>query len=345
MGSDYKIFGPYKRGDGWRCLLGDGQTRKPLPTAATPEKAQRLAESTLRLLETQAPVTLGEALDRYRTFLLTKNKPETVTTCGYRLRRFFGDTSVNVEALTARKCQDRYNALTTTQKPDTHRNTLSEVKTFCRWLVEQKLIRTSPAESIKPIGKRNYGKETLTHDEAKSWLREALHRAQAGSDTALIAAMALLMGLRPGEILIRTVRDVDCEGTRLRVRKAKTRAGDRDPYIPETLRPLIAARCRDKLPGALLFPAYSRSGEPKPHNVASIRKAVKSICQAVRVPLVCTYSMRGLYADMAVETYGDERIAAKRLGHNNPAVTMKHYAKPGTLHDIHTARVNARFDR
>jgi integrase len=53
--------------------------------------------------------------------------------------------------------------------------------------------------------------------------------------------------------------------------------------------------------------------------------------------------MRGLYADMAVESYGDERIAAKLLGHTNPAVTMKHYAKPGTLHDIHTARVSARL--
>ena len=343
MASAYRIFGPYAHGEGWRCMLGDGKARKPLPTAETPEKARRIAESTIRILEAQTPVTLDEALDRYREFLLTKNKPETVTTSGYRLRRFFGDTSICVEALTARRCQDRYASLAATQKPDTHRNTLAEVKTFCRWLVEQKLIRSSPVESIKPTGRRSYGKETLTQDEAKSWLREALHRAEDGSDTALIAAMTMLMGLRPGEILVRTVRDVDCEGTRLRVRKTKTRAGDRDPYIPEALRPLIAARCRNKLPGALLFPAHSRSGEPKPHNVASIRKAVKSICQAVRVPIVCTYSMRGLYADMAVESYGDERIAAKLLGHTNPAVTMKHYAKPSTLHDIHTARVNARL--
>lgn len=343
MASELRIFGPYKHGDGFRCMLGDGKTRKPFPTAETADKARRIAELTLKHLQEEAPVTVGEAIERYREHLQTKNKPVTVTTTCYRLRSFFRDVNLDVNSLTLKKCQDLYTALTNRQKADTHRNALAEAKTFCRWLVEQKLLRSNPIETVKPIGKRSYGKETLTHDEAKSWLSEALHRAHEGSDTALIAAMGLLMGLRPGEILIRTVRDVDCQGTRLRVRKTKTRAGDRDPYIPESLRPLIAARCKDKLPGALLFPAHSRSGEPKPHNVASIRKAVKSICRAARVPLVCTYSMRGLYADMAVESYGDERIAAKLLGHTNPAVTMKHYAKPGTLHDVHTARVNARF--
>jgi len=64
-----------------------------------------------------------------------------------------------------KKCQDLYTALTNRQKADTHRNALAEAKTFCRWLVEQKLLRSNPIETVKPIGKRSYGKETLTHDK------------------------------------------------------------------------------------------------------------------------------------------------------------------------------------
>ncbi|MFO0573062.1 MAG: hypothetical protein U1A78_03615 [Polyangia bacterium] len=41
---------------------------------------------------------------------------------------------------------------------------------------------------------------------------------------------------------MRTVRDADDGGKRLRIGEAKTRTGDRDILIPEVLQPLIALR-------------------------------------------------------------------------------------------------------
>ena len=80
-----------------------------------------------------------------------------------------------------------------------------------------------------------------------------------------MADMTLLLNLRPGEVVVRTVRDVDDGGTRLRVRKAKTRAGDRDIKLPDVLQPLIAARCVGKRPDELLFPTVDGEGETVPH--------------------------------------------------------------------------------
>lgn len=62
MASAYRIFGPYKRGDGWRCLLGDGRKRSPLPIRKTEGEALRFAELALRHLRAEAPLTIAEVL-------------------------------------------------------------------------------------------------------------------------------------------------------------------------------------------------------------------------------------------------------------------------------------------
>lgn len=96
----------------------------------------------------------------------------------------------------------------------------------------------SPFEAIKPIGQRSRGKEQLTNDETKRWSDTALRDAIGGSDGALAAYMTLVLGMRAGEVVVRTVRDVDDGGTRLRIRKAKTRKGDRDVKLPPVLQSL-----------------------------------------------------------------------------------------------------------
>ena len=122
------------------------------------------------------------------------------------------------------------------------------------------------------------------------------------------------------------------------MRQTKTRAGERDPKIPEVLQPLLAQRCRDKLPGALLFETMTKEGIAGPHDVSWVRKAVQRICSATRVPTVCAHSMRGLHADLAVEAGLSPDVVAKSLGHTSPSVTMQHYAKPETLRDVQRER-------
>lgn len=205
------------------------------------------------------------------------------------------------------------------------------------------MIRANPFQDIKPIGQRSRGKEQLTNDETARWSNEALRQAAQGSDRALAAYMTLILGLRPGEVVVRTVRDVDDGGKRLRIRRAKTRAGDRDVTIPEVLQPLIAAQCRDKPPEALLFVAVARDGSPKPHPVGWIRDQVRRICKQTGVPLVCAHSMRGKHADLSVAAGLSPDVVASSVGHTSSQVTMRHYAKPATLREVQRRRATKRL--
>ena len=154
----------------------------------------------------------------------------------------------------------------------------------------------------------------------------------------LVASMVLLMGIRPSEALLRLVRDIDDRGTRLRIREAKTRAGDRDPKIPDVLRKLIAARCEGKPRDALIFSTQDRTGRAIPRKADWVLDAVRRICKASGVPTICTYSLRGLHADLAIEAGTVPDVVAESLGHTSKEITMGHYAKPGTLADVTAQR-------
>lgn len=334
MQPEIKIFGPYPHRGGFRCFLGDGKKRIALTKMATEKDARRLAESARRRFIAASPVSVETALERYEEHLSLTCRPTTIATILFRLKSMLPDPSCLLQALTPAKCQAQYLELAKRQKPDTHRNALSVAKALGRWLVEQSLIRENPFEKIKPIGMRSRGKEQLTHDETKRWSDEALRRAQAGSDGALAAYMTLLLGLRPGEVVVRTVRDVDDGGTLLRVRGAKTKAGDRDVTIPAVLRPLLAARCQGKPAEALLFPTEYEDGSPAPHPVGWVRDHVHAICKRAGVQLVCAHSMRGKHADLAVRAGMSPDVVAESVGHTSARVTMGHYAKPETLHEV-----------
>lgn len=334
MKREPQIFGPYPHGQRFRCVLFDGHKRRPLPAFPTEDAARRFGQSTLRQLIAATPVSIEEARERYREHLALTCRPASIATVLFRLKSLLPDPSSALQALTPAKCQALYLALAKRQKADTHRNALATAKTFGRWLVEQKLIRENPFEPIKPVGVRSRGKEQLTNDEAKRWSDEALRHAEAGSDGALAAYMTLLLGMRAGEIIMRTVRDVDDGGKRLRIRRAKTRAGDRDILIPEVLRPLIAARCHGKAPDALLFESHFEDGEPTPYKVPWVRDNVRRICKKAGVPIVCAHSMRGKHSDLSVRAGVTPDVVAESVGHTSSKVTMDHYARPESLHEV-----------
>ena len=343
MPLEIKMFGPYKRGDSYRCIVEvDGQ-RQTLPNQPTENRARKMAEHYIGMMQAQAPVSIQEGLDRYREHLTLTNSPAAIATSLYRLKSFFPDPRGLIKSLTPAKCQAQYLALVKRQKPDTHRNALAVAKGFGGWLVAQRLIRHNPFAEIKPIGARSRGKEQLTNDETKRWSDVALREAIAGQDGALAAYMTLIMGLRPGEVVVRTVRDVDDGGTRLRVRQAKTRAGDRDVKITEVLQPLIAARCRGKGPDDLLFPAEDEEGKARPHPVGWVRDHVRRVCRLAGVQQVCAHSMRGKHADLSVGAGMSPDAVADSIGHTSSRVTMAHYAKRETLADVQRDRAAERL--
>ena len=248
--SPIRITGPYEHRTGeYRCrLIIDGR-REWAPTADSPQRAKRLAQSLAQRYMSVQPLTVGAAIDRYRQHLIDKgNKPASYENTPLRLRRFFGPVLGSpLTSLTERRCQALYDELREqksqrTARPlavDTHRAYLADGRSFGAWAVKTKLLRANPLASIEGIGRRSHGKPQLRHDEARR-LCDLCFELAPEDDGALSVLVAVLMGLRAGEIVSRTVRDLDKHGALLWVDAAdgwtpKTAASHRPVEVPAQL--------------------------------------------------------------------------------------------------------------
>jgi integrase len=57
-----------------------------------------------------------------------------------------------------------------------------------------------------------------------------------------------------------------------------------------------------------------------------VRKWVRKICEAAKVPNVSAHSMRGLHSTLAMEAGVTGHVVAASLGHENVSTTMQSYA-------------------
>lgn len=323
-----RYLGPYRFRGQWRCQLVSGARRTWMTPEKTPERAIAVAERVVAASVAQQPMTVRQALDAYGEYKLTvrANKPVSVTTTIHRLSRFFSEPGLALYQLTHQRCNGYYAKLVATQKPATHRNTLAEAGTFCRWLIKRQHLKLNPVANIEPVGRAGKGKPQLRYDEARRWWVKAAELADEGHPGAVAAMMTLVMALRASEITTRTVRDLDNGGKLLWVPEAKTEAGKRTVKIPEVLQPHLLRLARDKTPAAFLFTG-KRGGPP---DRGWPRKWVKRICRLARVPEVCAHSMRGLHASLAIQAGASPDMVASVMGHESPNVTLTNYAVPGS---------------
>ena len=91
-----------------------------------------------------------------------------------------------------------------------------------------------------------------------------------------------------------------------------------------------------------LFGLSEKTHRPRPRQ--SLFKMVREICQRARVPRVCTHSLRGLWATLAVGSGVASHAVAASLGHHSFAMTQKHYAQPAAIVNAGTARVASVLD-
>ena len=174
-----------------------------------------------------------------------------------------------------------------------------------------------------------------------------------GSRLYVHALLALVGGLRLGEVLALRDRHVDLEKKMLHVREAiedtkahgirikspKTKAGRRDITLPdiavaalsEHRRQLLETRMKlgaGKLPDdALLFTTLD--GRPlRPGNVSS---DWGEIAASVGMPEISFHGLRHTHASQLIASGVDIVTISKRLGHAKPSVTLAIYA-----HMFHT---------
>ena len=332
-----RLFGPYKHNGGWRCQLEVNGHRKWAPMGETPQRAEQRAQFVIDQIHTANPITVQDAIDHYREHLTSKgNKPDSIENTLAKMRRFFAPvTHTPIVRVTKPRAATLYDDLRTlpserTGKPlaaDSHRNMLAEAKTFLSWCVEQKWLGSNPLASVKGIGKRRHGKPQLRIDEARK-LRTLCHEyAQAGESGPVAVLMGLLMGMRAGEIVNRTARDLDDDGHLLWLPDSKTEAGKRAVEVPEELQPYLRERTTGKAPDALIFQA-KRNGK---HWRDWVAEETRRLCRLAKVPIVCAHSLRGFAATAAIRAGGAPHMVAAALGHVSPTTTLTSYATSGSV--------------
>jgi integrase len=185
-------------------------------------------------------------------------------------------------------------------------------------------------DGVEVLGRRKKGKPQLTEDEAKQLLGCAVRLGGAGDAGAIATAVALLLGMRTGEIVERIVRDLDAGGTKLRITSAKTAAGIRTMKIPSVLQPLLKTLAGGKLPTDRLFGDWNRHW---------VLRSVMRLCKEAGVPVVPAHGLRGTHARLAVEAGISGDVVARSLGHENFGVTTDHYAGQDAVAGAATDRV------
>lgn len=341
-----RVLGPYAESGGFRLIIVEDCVRRSVfvPTRAEAKQAQAVLLSELA----RPPVhTVAGSLDEWTRERVRAGtcQPVTAEHQRGRLRLFFAaHLPRELASLTAAQAARLYEDLTRRPSAKTgaplraasHRFTLAAAKNFFKWCITQGHVTANPFAQIRPLGKVNTGKPQLRIDEARRFVAAAQREFAASQHPLAIGVLcALLMGLRASEVLSRSVRDVDDAGKMLWIDAGKTQRARRHLEVPHLLRKPLLQLVADRPQSAPLFAGITGTTTTR----QSLHRMVRKLCARAQVPRVCTHSLRGLYATLAVRSGAMTHAVAESLGHHSFSVTERHYAEPSAVTDAQSARV------
>ena len=224
------------------------------------------------------------------------------------------------------------------------------------------LIQQNPAGVAKPPPAPSAEIEILSEADATMVLRQL-----RGKSLYPIVALALATGMRRGELLALTWKNVDLDGARLRVehsleqtkaglriKSPKTRQGRRTISLPawvvadlrEHWRAQQEMRLRlglGKAPDdALVFP--NLDGEARSPNAVTKEWSVAAARLGLRK--VSLHALRHTHASQLIASGMDVLTISRRLGHGSPTITLSVYGHLFTNTDDRAAQImQAAFGR
>lgn len=320
-----RINGPYRRGTRWRVVTAGAGTDGSGSTISfeTEADARNFIAHYRKQIDAR---TVDYAYTAYVAAEKVRVTNGEIKACwaerqGYHLKKLLqvtthGDRMLrDLTPAMARRLYDesRDNAV------DTHRNGLATAKTFGAWCVDQGWLKANPFAAVKGQGRRKRGKAQLTRDEAALLYGKCLELA-ADDVGAVVTLSYLLLGTRAGEILTRSVRDLDAGGTVLRVEHGKTANSTRDLGVPEVLRPHLVRLAAGR-------PALAPLIEACQHRKRAAdwaREQVWRMCKLAGIREVVPHGLRGTMSTIAHEAHDEPHRVAAALGHTL-AVNQRSY--------------------
>jgi integrase len=209
---------------------------------------------------------------------------------------------------------------------DTHRNYLSEAKTFLRWCTEKEFVGKNVLEGVVGKGRRNPGghgrNKFTTKKELRALYRTCLSHAAKGDEGAIGVLFALLFGFRASEVATRQCRHVDEETWTIEIdpEAAKTDASDRDNEVPQVLRPILLSIMKGKRFDQFLF-----GDGVTPHDKDWVTDSLKVLCPRAGIKIVNAHSLRGAHLDLAKKAGQTAHAICEQLGHTDERTGQKSY--------------------
>lgn len=225
--------------------------------------------------------------------------------------------------------------------------TLSALRGIFRDAVRYGRVERNPADDVRVIAPRFNGSYLQSAEQIEALL-DAAHqldrgrRGREGHGRPLLATLTLA-GLRIDEALCLRWEDVNLAAGTLRVRASKTEAGKRTVTLLPALREelsVLKAR-RDPVRAALVF-GTARGGKESPSNVRRrlLAPAVEVASTALLerdaevIPDHLTpHSLRRTFASILVALGRDPRQVMGQLGHTDPSLTLRVYAREMSRED------------
>ena len=347
-----RVMGPYEERDKWRIVVVENGKRKSVFLDTEAEALRAKSELERKVLR---PVSkkLCDVINLWEKELL---RNATTSAISVTHKAFWARTLLKsmleeeISSVTPRQAAAMYEKMLSresrmTGRPlaaATQRFALWTARNFFAWASAVGCVGSNPFKDVKPVGKVNAGKSQLRIEEARRFARTALDLFEKTEHPLAIGALvALMMGLRTQEVLLREVRDLDDGGRFLWIDAGKTANAKRHLEVPELLRPYLLRLAAGQSPSSLLF-GYGRTGMPRTRT--TMWATVRKLCALAGVPPVCTHSLRGLYATLAVQSGSASHVVASSLGHGSFQITQRHYAQASSVANASTARVQSILD-
>ena len=226
----------------------------------------------------------------------------------------------------------------------TQNHYLSAIKQFCRWLVTDRRIPTSPIGHLKKQNvdtDRRHDRRALTADEFAKLIKAAesgpIVEGVAGRDRAMLYVLSAWTGFRRGELasLTRQSFDLDAQHPTVRVEASysKHRRNDVIPLhsvVVERLRAYLATKS-DLSPKSPLFPLKTAGGD--------LRRTSKMMRRDLKRAGIPYKDDKGLFADFHSNRHtfisnlgkaGVSLTTAQKLArHSDPKLTANIYTHLG----------------
>ncbi len=219
--------------------------------------------------------------------------------------------------------------------------TLATLRSIFRDAVRYGRIARNPAEDVRVAARRFEGSYLDSAEQIMALLDAAQtldreRRLREGHGRVLLATLTLA-GLRIDEALSLRWEDVSLAAGTLRIRGSKTDAGNRTvtlvPLLRDELAALKARRAPD--PAARVF-GTARGGKDSPSNVRrrllarAVERANRALAERDQPALpdrLTPHSLRRTFASLLVAVGRDPRYVMGQMGHTDPSLTLRVYAR------------------